>query len=63
MSHIDPRDIVSPATWRHYETSAARHLRALLVAAGKTDEQASTFLDCLTELEAKGFTLTGPETD
>ena len=43
-----------------YETSAARHLRALLVAAGKTDEQASSFLDCLAALEAKEFRLMGP---
>ena len=43
-----------------YETPAARYLRALLVAAGKTDEQASTFLDCLTALEAKAFELQGP---
>jgi hypothetical protein len=61
---INPRDISSPLAvvrTRPYETAAYAHLRSLLIAAGKTDSDASTFLACLGILAQEDFELLGPE--
>jgi hypothetical protein len=44
----------------HYETDAMHTLRQLLIASGFSDDDATTFRECLVTLERNGFKLKGP---
>jgi hypothetical protein len=47
-------------TFIHYETDAMHTLRQLLIASGFSDDDATTFRECLVTLERNGFKLKGP---
>jgi hypothetical protein len=44
----------------HYETEAMSQVRQLLIASGFSDDNATTFRECLIALQHKGFSLNGP---